>query len=1092
MLSMLRASRAARSSQRWRPGAALLLIALLCTLLPALPAAAADLPAPAQQGGEPVTALDEVENAVIQIEAEGAFVDPIEGAMVSGGYGSGFIIDPQGIAVTNNHVVTGGALFRVYVAGRSRPVNARVLGVAECADLAVIDLDGSGYDYLTWYDGPIRVGLDVYAAGFPLGDPEFTLTRGIVAKARADGESSWASIDGVIQHDATINPGNSGGPLVDANGAVVAVNYASNDDAVQYFAISRDTAVEIVERLASGEDLDSLGINGEAYLDEEAEVSGIYVYSVASGSRADEAGITGGDYLLTLEGLPLAADGTLATYCEILRSHSPEDVLNFELYRPSTDELLSGQINGRPLEPASAIADEIEQGDSPATPGESYTEYTEVSHGSGKFSVEIPVEWGDVSEMDWEWGDSDEVVGVRLDASPDLDAFYEDWGIPGLIARYSETLPDEMSLEELADAYDFSDTCDADGREELTPGYFVGYFDYWTNCDGNEDASALVLTITPGDTNAYYMVLSVFAASAADIDATDRILDSLTVFDEEPVADDGGSATSLSTSGSLLDAIDTSGLSYNYVQLTDPAIVALVPEDYADVASTVWTDSDGAALGWQVTVAPSIDDFNNYWTVPGVVIKSATGVEELLDWDEMLASDYLEENCVYDDRYTAARSAGDVDYEMQWDLYTDCGNEDNAYGAVVVQSDPPDQIIFIDFVAVTEADAEAFNTLLDSFYLDPELLADALAGEASGAAEEVAPALSYVTITDDSGEITVNVPESWADVVSDDWTLDDSGPVGVALTAAPDVADFNDRWDVPGIFIGVSDELGADLTPAEAVDVFDFADTCAYDDRYDYSTDLIEGVYDVWTECDDVADQSFVVFAAKPVGEDTPLIFLYINLISEEDIEAFGEVLASLSVRGALTGPAAPVEEELAAPTARVEVEALNIRSGPGTGYNRVGVLNRGDAPRVEGQVEECAWLAITTADGVEGWIAGGSRYVTLSVRCSELPALEAPAPPPASSSPSQGSSGPSASANASQGCYTVQNQLGPELTVTITRADTGKGETFRVAGGAEVEKCLDPGKYTYTIDAPPPWGTLNGEMTVQAGDAFLWPISGE
>ena len=211
MLSMLWASRAARSSQRWRPGAALLLIALLCTLLPALPAAAADLPAPAQQGGEPVTALDEVENAVIQIEAEGAFVDPIEGAMVSGGYGSGFIIDPQGIAVTNNHVVTGGALFRVYVAGRSRPVNARVLGVAECADLAVIDLDGSGYDYLTWYDGPIRVGLDVYAAGFPLGDPEFTLTRGIVAKARADGESSWASIDGVIQHDATINPATPAG-----------------------------------------------------------------------------------------------------------------------------------------------------------------------------------------------------------------------------------------------------------------------------------------------------------------------------------------------------------------------------------------------------------------------------------------------------------------------------------------------------------------------------------------------------------------------------------------------------------------------------------------------------------------------------------------------------------------------------------------------------------------------------------------------------------------------------------------------------------------------------------------------------------------
>ena len=249
---------ARRTHQEWRARWALLTVfVLIAALLGAQPLAAA----PLHQTGEPITTLDEVEKGVIQIEAEGVFVDPAEGAMVSGGSGSGFIIDPKGIAVTNNHVVTGGAIFRVYVAGRDKPVNARVLGVSECADLAVIDLDGSGYDYLTWYDGPIKVGLDVYAAGFPLGDPEFTLTRGIVAKAKADGESSWSSIDGVIQHDATINPGNSGGPLVDQNGAVVAVNYASNDDAVQYFAISKDTAVDIVETLASGEDLDSLGIN---------------------------------------------------------------------------------------------------------------------------------------------------------------------------------------------------------------------------------------------------------------------------------------------------------------------------------------------------------------------------------------------------------------------------------------------------------------------------------------------------------------------------------------------------------------------------------------------------------------------------------------------------------------------------------------------------------------------------------------------------------------------------------------------------------------------------------------------------------------
>ncbi len=86
------------------------------------------------------------------------------------------------------------------------------MGVSECSDLAVIDIEGDGYPYLEWFDGQVAPGLDVYAAGFPLGDPEFTLTRGIISKERADGETDWASVDWVVEHDATINPGNSGGP----------------------------------------------------------------------------------------------------------------------------------------------------------------------------------------------------------------------------------------------------------------------------------------------------------------------------------------------------------------------------------------------------------------------------------------------------------------------------------------------------------------------------------------------------------------------------------------------------------------------------------------------------------------------------------------------------------------------------------------------------------------------------------------------------------------------------------------------------------------------------------------------------------------
>ena len=195
-----------------------------------------------------VTSLEDVRQATVRIEAEGTFVDPDEGMAVTwAGSGSGFVIDPSGIAVTNNHVVTGAALLRVWVADETSPRNARILGVSECADLAVIDIDGPDLPYLAWHEGDVNVGLEVFAAGFPLGDPEFTLTKGIVSKARADGESTWSSIDYVVEHDARINPGNSGGPLVDDEGRVVAVNYASIESANQYFAIKTEDALPVID-----------------------------------------------------------------------------------------------------------------------------------------------------------------------------------------------------------------------------------------------------------------------------------------------------------------------------------------------------------------------------------------------------------------------------------------------------------------------------------------------------------------------------------------------------------------------------------------------------------------------------------------------------------------------------------------------------------------------------------------------------------------------------------------------------------------------------------------------------------------------------
>ena len=102
---------------------------------------------------------------VVQIIAEGSFLDPGEWNINVGASGTGFIIDPSGIAVTNNHVVAGSATLKVWLAGDSNPRTARVLGVAECSDLAVIEIDGDNFPFLDWYPGDIKVGMDVYTAG---------------------------------------------------------------------------------------------------------------------------------------------------------------------------------------------------------------------------------------------------------------------------------------------------------------------------------------------------------------------------------------------------------------------------------------------------------------------------------------------------------------------------------------------------------------------------------------------------------------------------------------------------------------------------------------------------------------------------------------------------------------------------------------------------------------------------------------------------------------------------------------------------------------------------------------------------------------
>jgi serine protease Do len=276
--------------------------------------------------------------------------------------GSGVILSPDGIIITNNHVIDGASDIKVTLFDK-RQYSAKVIGADKASDIAVLKINATNLPVLPLGDSSkLQVGDIVFAIGEPFG-LQGTATQGIVS-ATGRGNQGIEQIGNFIQTDASINPGNSGGALIDLHGQLVGINTAIETGGGEAnigigFAIPIDYAHSIMDQIiAHGKVI--RGYLGVIIGDVTPELAKQFGYSGNGGALIEQvesdtpgarAGLKRGDIITSVNGQRVAGSNELQL---AISAMSPGSTAHLSVWRDGKSQEVPVALGTRPENPGQA------------------------------------------------------------------------------------------------------------------------------------------------------------------------------------------------------------------------------------------------------------------------------------------------------------------------------------------------------------------------------------------------------------------------------------------------------------------------------------------------------------------------------------------------------------------------------------------------------------------------------------------------------------------------------------------------------------------------------------------------------------------